>query len=274
MIPNSRRIALPWLVLSSNALRFLASSALAAGVLVLSPAAVGVGTPNPALDVTFSPTGAIAVTQPDGTPVGATAGSPTVIPAGYYTLLMSGPGGCTQLPLFELKGPGEDLFENMTEGEVDYTSDNVFLQPSATYTWKSYASPSVVHTFATSSTVLGAPPTPTSSVSSGTVSSQDIVGSNATTTGSLTITGTVSPAGRLTLSFKGRSIDKLAPGPYTIIVTDRSSTDGLAVEMGKGRPLTVTGGRFEGKKSRALVLTAGRWTFTSGAAGKYAVTVA
>jgi hypothetical protein len=243
-------------------------------VLVLSPAAVGAGTSNPTLEVTFSPTGAITVTQPDGTPVGVTAGAPTVIPAGYYTLQLSGPGGCTQLPLFELKGPGEDLFENMTEGEVDYTSDNVFLQPSSTYTWKSYASPSVLHTFATSAAVLGAPPTPTSSVSSGTVSSQDIVGSN-TSSSRGTITGIVSPTGRVSLSFKGRSVGNLAPGRYTIVVTDRSSNDGLTVEKAKARPVTVTGSRFEGKKSASVVLSAGRWTFSSGSpAGTFAVTVA
>jgi hypothetical protein len=234
-------------------------------VLLLPPAVHGAAGSGPTLDVTFSPTGTITVTLPDGTPVGSTSGAPTTIPAGYYTLLMSGPGGCTQLPLFELKGPGEDLFENMTEGEVDYTSDNAFLMPNSTYVWRNYAAPSVAHTLVTSGTVEGAPPRPASSVSSGTVSSQDIVGSDLAPFRG-TLTAAVSAAGKLTLAFKGRSIEKLSHGRYTVKVTDRSASSGLTIEKGK-KVDHATGATFVGARSASLVLSAGRWTFTAGTGG-------
>lgn len=251
--------------MSGFSLRAIAAGATLAGLLVLAPALRGGTVSGPSLDVTFSPTGTITVTLPDGTPVGSTSGAPTTIPAGYYTLLMSGPGGCTQLPLFELKGPGEDLFENMTEGEVDYTSDNAFLMPNSTYVWRNYAAPSVAHTFVTSATVEGSPPRPASSVSSGTVSSQDIVGSDIAPFRG-TLTGAVSAGGRLTLAFKGKSVANLSHGRYTVKVTDRSASSGLTIEKGS-KVLHVTSGRFVGTRSTSLVLGAGRWTFTSGTGG-------
>src|SRR5262245_58747119 len=82
---------------------------LVAGVLcsfLLAPGARAARAANPILFVNFFPNGTISVTLADGTPVGTTSGSPTLIPAGYYTLVYSGPGGCTNMPNFKLSGPG------------------------------------------------------------------------------------------------------------------------------------------------------------------------
>jgi hypothetical protein len=215
------------------------------------------------LYVTFSPTGTITVTLPDGTPVGTTSGAATVIPAGYYTLLMSGPGACTQLPLFELKGPGEDIFSDMTAGEVDYTSQEAYFRPNSTYTWRNYSLPGVVHTFVTSSVVEGTVPAPGPPLSAGmhsTVASKDIVGSGIVPFRG-TLTGAVSATGRLTLAFKGASVTRLRVGRYTIAVTDKSSTNGFLVQKTKQRAVSVTGATFVGKHSASVRLTAGRWQF-------------
>jgi len=238
--------------------RLLASCVLVAGALTLSPAAHG---RTLSLYVTFSPTGTITVTLPDGTPVGTTSGAPTVIPAGYYTLLMSGPGACTQLPLFELKGPGEDIFSDMTAGEVDSTSQEAYFRPNSTYTWRNYALPGVVHTFATSSEVEGTVPAPGPPLSAGmhsTVASKDIVGSGIVPFRG-TITGAVSATGRLTLAFNGNSVTYLRVGRYTVTVTDRSSTSGFLLQKAKRKALSVTGTTFVGKRSASVRLTAGRW---------------
>ncbi len=133
--------------------------------LVLASAAASRGADGPALDVTFFTDGTISLTLPDGTPVGTTSGAPTVIPAGYYTLLLAGPGGCSELPYFELHGPGENILNDMDLGEMKATA-TAYFQPNSTYTWRDNGIPGVIYTFTTSSTVVGTPPAPSSGRSS------------------------------------------------------------------------------------------------------------
>ena len=242
--------------------------ALATGALLLAAAPVASGRVSGAvaLDVTFSATGTISVTLADGTPVGSSSGAPTMIPAGYYTLELSGPGGCTELPLFELKGPGEDIFENMTEGELDYTTANAYLAPNSTYTWRNYSTPAVTYTFVTSNQVVGsAPPAPTPSVYSGTVASRDVVGSAAATAsaaGGGALSGAVSASGRLSLDFHGTPVASLKAGRYTITVTTASATHGFLLDKLHARPLTITRAGFVGRQSATVELTAGQWYFS------------
>src|SRR5262249_13815448 len=158
-------------------LRVVAAAALATGLLV-APAQ---GAAPPTLLVTFFVNGSITVTLPDGTPVGSTSGAPTVIPAGYYSVLMDGPGGCIQLPLFQLSGPGASIVSDMNGGEVDASTFNAFFLPNSTYTWHTDRGlSSAVHTFTTSGTVAATgseKTTTTPAVSSGTPTSNDVVGS-------------------------------------------------------------------------------------------------
>ncbi len=135
------------------------AAAAAAAVAALAVAGAAQSAPL-SLIVTFSATGAITVTLPNGTPVGTTSGAPTVIPAGYYVIQMYGPGGCAVLPHWNLRGPGEAISDNMTEGEVNTATYNAYFQPNATYTWVSDAAPSVVHTFVTTADVQGTRPPP------------------------------------------------------------------------------------------------------------------
>jgi hypothetical protein len=251
--------AFPQLARPLPALRRVVLGAGIAALLLLAPAAQA---RTLSLYVTFAPTGTITVTLPDGTPVGTTSGAPTVVPAGYYTLLLSGPGACTQLPLFELKGPGEDIFSDMTAGEVHYTSQEAYFKPNSTYVWKNYALPGVSHTFVTTSEVEGTvpPPGPPASASMhSTVTSDDIVGS-AVGPFRGTLTAAVSAAGRLALETKGgRSVTSLKAGRYTIKITDKSSTNGLFIKKGKGTAVALTGVTFVGTHSATVRLTAGKW---------------
>jgi hypothetical protein len=229
--------------------------------LLLTSAAHARSSAALSLNVVFAANGTIAVTLPDGSPVGTTAGSPSVIPAGYYTLNLSGPGGCTQLPLFELKGPGEDLLSDMTAGEVDYTTQEAYLRPSSTYTWRNYAVPNVIHTFVTSATVEGAAPSPTPPGAAGsdlTVSSSDLVGSGVAPMRG-TLAGAVSAAGRITLAYKGRSVARLKAGRYRVTVRDRSATSGFVLQRRK-KLYAVTGARFVGRHAVTIRFTPGRWT--------------
>ncbi|HWE81228.1 MAG TPA: hypothetical protein VG265_06240 [Gaiellaceae bacterium] len=213
------------------------------------------------LDVVFFTDGTISATLPDGTPLGTTSGSPTAIPAGYYTLRLSGPGGCNELPYFELHGPGENVLDDMDLGEMQSTIV-VDFQPSSTYTWRDNGIPSVVYTFVTSSQVLGtAPPKATGPRLPGgttTTSSHDVVGS-AVVPFRGTLTGSVAADGSLTLAFEGKPVTHLRAGRYSVRVSDRSSKAGFTVMKPARTKVTVTGAAFVGKRSASLDLTAGTW---------------
>jgi hypothetical protein len=265
-------------------MRFVAAGALLSW-LALAPVAQGRTTANPTLDVTFSTTGAISVTLPDGTTVGSASGAPSVIPAGYYTVLLSAPGECVQIPLFQLKGPGENIQSDMSGGELNTMVLSAYFAPNSTYTWSDYANPTVAYAFTTSATVVGSPASLDASssaaassspagTSSGTQqaapTSQDVVGS-AITTAAPTIrgalAGAVSAAGKLSLRFKGRYVASLSAGRYTLTVTDASTSRGFTLGEMKHQATSLTGTAFTGTRSLSVDLTAGQWFFASGLSG-------
>jgi hypothetical protein len=235
--------------------------ALAACLVLL----LSVGTARTAADlsltVTFSAGGAVTVTLPDGTPVGSTSGSATVIPAGYYTLNLFGPGECINLPLFEVAGPGVALQDDMRGGEVSRNTLFANFLPNTTYTWHIDRSANVIHTFRTSSDVVGtqtSTPSSTPKSSSGQATSVDIVGADLLPSRG-TIVGAVSAAGRLTLAFNGKSVSHLKPGKYKVAVSDESSSNGFLLQNAKKRTTTVTGAGFVGKHTVTVSLSAGKW---------------
>lgn len=241
---------------------------LLAVLLVLAPAAGARKAADLSLQVTFTASGSISVTLPDGTPVGTTSGAPTVIPAGFYTIHLSGPlNVAAGMPYFRLTGPSVDILENMNEGGIASLTDTANFEPLAVYDWTNDALPGVVNTFTTSSVVLGTPPTtPVSPKSGAPADSQDIVGSDA---GGVrgTLTAGVSAAGALSLEFKGKSAARLTAGRYRVVVVDRSASSGFVLEQAK-RALTVSGLKFVGRRSETVALTAGRWLYTPGTGTK------
>jgi hypothetical protein len=252
----------------STRLCLLASIGLCAGLLALTPAAESSSAASLSLTISFFANGTISVTLPDGTPLGATSGAPTLIPAGFYTLLFSGPGGCTALPYFHLTGPGTNIVTNMAEGASQKTTNTANLQPSSTYVWSDDAFPGVVHTFVTSAVIEGTPPSSETSTTGSAakgkgVSYQDIVGSDIVPFRG-TLTAAVSAAGRLSVAYKGKSVAGLKAGKYTIEVTDGSSTNGFILQKLKHAAVSVTGNAFMGKRSVSVHLTPGKWLFGAG----------
>jgi hypothetical protein len=261
-------------VMVSSALRLVA--VLGVALATLTSAAQGRTAAPLSLNVNFALSGAITVTLPNGTPVGSTSGSPTLIPAGFYIVDMNGPGGCAAMPHFTLRGPGVQIFDNLNEGESDHVEYNANLMPNSTYVWSSDAAPGVVHTFATSSDVVGtAPPRPANGLSSNnhtTVKSTDFIGSEILPFRG-TITAAVSTAGKLSLAYKGKSIGRLNAGRYTIAVTDKSTMSGFTLQKLRHAATPLTGRAFVGKRSSKVELTAGKWFFTP-TGGKQAYTIA
>lgn len=248
--------------------RLLGLIALTAGLLVFAPAGSARPAANLSLFVSFFANGTVTVTLPDGTTIGSTSGTPTLIPAGFYTIVFSGPGGCTALPYFHLTGPGANIATNMAEGAAQKSTNTANLLPSSTYVWTSDAFPNVLHTFTTSAVVEGSPPSGAESATGAAgkgkgVTYPDLVGSEIAPFHG-TLTAAVSAAGRLSLAYKGKSLTSLKAGKYTIAVTDRSANAGLVVEKVKRAPVAITGPAFMGTRSVHVQLTAGRWLFAAG----------
>ncbi|HEY4348683.1 MAG TPA: hypothetical protein VGM80_13930 [Gaiellaceae bacterium] len=252
-------------VAAGKAAHVVALAALVAGLLAVSPAAQARVTANPVLRVNYFTNGSIAVTLPDGTPVGTPSGAPTVIPAGYYTVTLFGPGGCANVPIFELKGPGTSIVDNMDGGELSQNNYNAYFAPNATFTWKDDdTNPPVTFSFATSGVVLGSPPAVAGATGNvagdhGTAQSTNPLGQDAPIA---KLTGAVSASGGLTLALKGKLVKSLAAGKYSITVTDKSKTNGFMLVKGKSKhSVSLTTAAFVGKHSATVQLTAGRWVF-------------
>ena len=68
---------------------------------------------------------------------------------------------------------------------------------------------------------------------------------------------TVQPSGRATLTAGDRAVASLSAGRYDLVVRDRAARAGFFLERRGGKPVTVTGRMFVGKRSRMLTLNAG-----------------
>lgn len=235
---------------------------VAAALVALAPTAQARTAANPVLRVNFQLDGSVTVTDGNGAPVGARTGTPTVIPAGYYTVLLFGPGGCANVPYFTLKGPGENIVDNMDGGELSTNQYNAYFQPNATYTWHSDIDTTAVYTFTTNGSVVGAPPAVVgpkglSSTNHGTAQSVNPLAGNAATLQG-TLNAVVSPSGKVTLTFDGKRVSTLKAGAYKIAVNDASASSGLMLQKIK-RVVTVTGLKFKGAHTGKVNLTAGKW---------------
>ncbi len=261
-----------------NLFRLSGALALIGALLAISPAAQARSEANPVLTVTFTISGQISFTAPDGTPLGTSSGTPTQIPAGYYTVQMNGPGGCSNIPYFDMNGPGVNVAENLLEGELASWQFNTYLAPNSTYTWHNVdAVPPTTFTFTTSSTIVGSQPAQAgpkglSAANHGTAQSVNIFASTPTTPLRGKLTGAVSAGGKLSLSFNGKSVAKLKAGKYTIAVTDKSTSSGFML-VNKGKVLSVTGGSFVGTKKLSVRLTTGKWLFAPSLGGKQSYSI-
>jgi hypothetical protein len=186
-------------------------------------------------------------------------------PLAFGTMPNPGPGtdmtACRGAPQFQLQGPGVNLFTNMTAG---CESDKVFtetFQPSATYVAQDLNQPSVAHgSFTTLASGTPVVPATTYGGGKGTPEvSTDIVGSLAVVG---TLNATVSSASKPTLTTKGKAVSSLKAGRYKWTITDRDAKAGLMILGPTSKaPTSLSGVKFVGKRSVAIKLTAGKWTY-------------
>ncbi len=243
------------------------AAAITAALLVLVPssgAAQKKSAVRLTMNVVFTYTGDISVTLPDGTPVS----NARVIPAGYYSLLLSGPGACTLVPYFMLNGPGVALTDNMDQGEEEFLEYVVEFLPNSTYTWRNGDQPTVLHTFQTSAQVVGtkAPPVAWTGPVTSKSSNKDIVGSGLLP-GRGALAAGVSKSGQISLAYKGKSVATLRPGRYSLTVVDSSSKGGFFVQPFGKKVVSLTNAAFVGKRSVTIELNKGKWLFMTSAKG-------
>ena len=245
---------------------------LAAAFLAFAP---GASAANLSMVVTFSASGNITLTLPDGTPVGVASGSPTVVPAGFYTMNLVGPGGCTNLPYFDLRGPGPSILDSMDQGEESQKTINATFLPNSTYTWRDDQFPGTVYTFQTSNQVLGTAPTAPVAPDHGEASSSSLIASDTGTVPSRGIlTGAITAGGKLTISFKGKSVASLQHGKYTFKILDKSSSHGFLIQKANHKAIALSGVTYVGNRTAKVNLTAGTWIFTPKLGEKaYTITV-
>jgi hypothetical protein len=246
----------------SAAGRLPRAAALCAGfgaALALAAAASARSTTNPTLYVFFSASGLASVSTGDGRTIDTSKAAPTVIPAGYYTLLFQDGGECIPLPYFHLSGPGVDVVTTADSGAENRLPTVVHLLPTSTYSWVVSATPGVVYRFSTSSQVVGSPP-PAPARSPGTFTSTDIVGSGLHPfVGSLS--ATIAANGKVTLLQAGKPLRKLKPGRYSVTVVSHDPHSGFAIERLANHTVTVARGAFSGKRLVSVRLTPGKWIF-------------
>jgi hypothetical protein len=254
----------------------------AAGAIVGAVTAHASGDASPTLYVSYTNNCTFTITNDSG------AVASTIAP-GTYQVQVSTPqvfadvdlaGGdpnmlaCDSFVQFQLTGPGVSISTTLQQGDEDFGTFSATFAPSSTYLAQDNNQPSVTRTTFTTS-ASGAPPTPgvpvsgvpagSSSTNSGS-SSSALGGSAASGHDSPApligaLTGSVSAAGKLTLSFKGKPVATLTAGRYTLTVTDKSKKSGFTIQ-GTGHPaLTVTGTSFVGKRTASVSLSAGQWFF-------------
>jgi hypothetical protein len=205
----------------------------------------------------------------------------TSIPPGTYEVAVTTPmmfsqvnappgsmAGCKGYVQFQLTGPGVYLYTTLFQGCNSFEVLNAQqFKPSSTYVAQDNNQPSVARvTFTTLAS--GAPVAPPSPQGPGTgkgTPSTDLVGSQLVTQGSLA--ADVSPAGKLTLRYKGKAVSSLKAGRYTVSVTDESPKTAFIVQELHKVGTTVGGRTFVGKQTKTVLLKAGQWFFSSGAGG-------
>jgi len=245
----------------------------AACALVVEALAESARVTDLSLTVTFQPNHTITVTLPDGTPVGSATGTPTLIPAGSYTLHLENPFAVSG-PSFDLSGPGVKVVDDMFFGESPSSTYLVTFQVSSSYAWRDDETPSVVFTFNTSATASGGSSGTTSTGSSttptGSSTWKPVVGSAITsTTFRGTLVAAVSPAGKLSLTKNGKDVTTLRAGRYKFAVHDKSSNAGFIVQGLRKQAVTLTNASFTGNHTVTVTLGAGQWLYYAASNAKH-----
>jgi len=176
---------------------------------------------------------------------------------------------CKSFTQFQLTGPGVNQSTTLQDGDEDKDLLQVTFAPSATYTAVDNNQPSVTRT-TFSTTASGTPTASTgSNTSTGGTSSSSKGSTQSSLVGSAVVpfrgklAATVSAAGKIALTTKGKPVNTLKAGLYTFTVVDQSAKSGFAIQKLKAGATTLTGVGYKGTHVASINLKAGQWTFFS-----------
>src|SRR5581483_8730180 len=180
------------------------------------------------------------------------------VPAGSYNVLVDDADDTN--PRFQLNGPGVSIDSNLNSTGMGIDRPATFgpftFQAGSTYTARD------VNAGISISFGVGAA---SSSSSSSSASSSSSSCSKKALVG--TLVGSVSAAGKASLTFRGRRVTKLKAGTYALTVSDRSKKAGLVVEKLGYPAMTMSGPATVGSRSSRLVLSPGKWFFQASPGG-------
>jgi hypothetical protein len=206
-----------------------------------------------------------------GITMDSASGSGATIPPGPYQLSVRTPlpdnvwdrAFCSQAA-FSLSGPGASYSGILGTDLGPYGATfNETFAPASTYTMVDASRPSSTVVFSTtatgSSSSLLPPPPASTATGKGTVETGLLGSGIVPYRGSLH--AAVATSDKATLMSSGKPLVSLKAGRYDIVVTDDSARGGFFVQKLDRKPRTITGVRFQGKRTVRVNLTAGRWLF-------------
>ncbi len=208
---------------------------------------------------------------------GASVPAGSSLPYGTYQVVVNTPfsfsngqASCSAVN-FALSGPGVSYTTTLGDGDGSQAVASAAFAANSSYTASDSAvTPGTSITFSTTNAAVGAGAAGSSSSGSSGSSSggQSALGTPLAGSGKKVafqgaLAGGVSAAGKLTLSFKGKSVATLKPGDYSVTVTDKSAKSGFFIGQSGHRTTTITSAAFKGKHSVTLDLTTGQWFFSA-----------
>ena len=229
---------------------------------------------NPELTLNVNATGFLEIVLGNGTRIRTSSAPGATIPPGPYLVIVNTdvPEPQDSFHIFHLFGPGMNLSSDLLPCENPREVNTVTLRPSTTYSYEDTRHPELARVVFTTSgsgssaETSGAGGGPSGTSYSGSVSNQSLVGS-AVLRG--TLTATVGPAGKLTLSRKGKNVTSLKTGRYRIAVDDKTATGGFTLQGANGKAVAVTAPSFVGRHTTTVRLKPGRWAFYTPAGKKH-----
>jgi hypothetical protein len=205
---------------------------------------------------------------------GTQISSGSVIPAGSYTVIVHDdtsevPNTGDLNPNLTISGPGVALSTNL-EGMGGIEDPSTFgpynLQTNATYNIQdANLGTSSLVTFMTagsaSSGSSSSPPGGTVVAGEGSSGSSSSPRDAKATAMTGTLSGSISSAGKATLTYDGKSVKSLKPGTYTLKLDDHTAKVGLLLEEVSKHAIALETKPAIGKSSYRVDLTDGSWFF-------------
>lgn len=244
---------------------------IAALLLAAAVAFAGQGSANAAIQtlyVTYALNCTFTITSDSGKSVSSIA-------PGTYQVQVTTPGSFSGVDLagvtdftackgsaqFQLTGPGVNLATTLNDGDGSQDVLTATFEPNSTYVAQDNNQPSVTRV---SFTTLASGATTTTTTPSATTTTATTTTKGTTPTALKgTLSGAVSATGKLSLSYKGKSVLTLSPGLYKFLVVDKSKKSGFVVERLHGAATTVSGVAAVGTRSVSINLSSGQWFYSS-----------